>query len=97
MNFVLLSCSFGLIQSLLELSIVLTVEAFGRMVDSIISNSETGATLKFVRVNPNALSGFKEFLMGLYYDNTAASVMKNFHLDEELVGGVWCPFVYFLA
>lgn len=86
MSSFLLSRSFGLIQEVLVLSIILTLEAFGRMVDSIISNSETGAALKFLRVNPWALSGFKEFLMGLYYDKKAATVMKNFHQDEELVG-----------
>ena len=65
---------------------------FGQLIASIMSNRETKGMLKFFRVNPWALSRFKEFLSKLYKRSTTGGAPREFFMSEMQVrnpGASW--------
>ena len=75
-------CRFGLIESLLKMSIILTLEMFGKMINGVKCNRETGGMLRFFRLFPWALSRFKGFLAGLYHCSPTGGALCGFFMPE---------------
>lgn len=77
--------SFGLIEELIRICILLTLEMFGKMVERIVSNVETNSMVKFFRMNPWALSRFKEFMSKLYVSSANGAAPREFFQIEKQV------------
>ena len=80
-----LFCRFGLIESLLKMSIIMTLEMFGKMINGVKCNRETGGMLRFFRLFPWALSRFKGFLAGLYHCSPTGGALRGFFMPEMQV------------
>ena len=82
--FFLLTCSlsFGLMQALVERSLCLSIESFGKLMSKVMCNAETKEMLEWFRVDPLAMTKFKAYLAGLYTCSLTGGGLRDWFMVE---------------
>jgi hypothetical protein len=76
------SLSFGLMQALVERSLCLSIESFGKLMSKVMCNAETKEMLEWFRVDPLAMTKFKAYLAGLYTCSLTGGGLRDWFMVE---------------